>query len=147
MVYFKFLSEITDIGLRINFKESGVKFTRWITRFSDGHCRPNDVKKYKVLKFELVMLGRNLARKWGGRIIQKKTCMLFKQILNRVTISVTGPGDCRSQTVTVFNYGILQCYISYYITLCLYIGCCSSSQTVVVKATENPRLLTCNIAW
>ena len=38
MVYFKFVSEITDIGLRISFK-------------------------IQVLKFELVMLGR----KWGGK--------------------------------------------------------------------------------
>ena len=34
MVYFKFLSEITGIGLRISFKASGVKFARWIKRFS-----------------------------------------------------------------------------------------------------------------
>ena len=57
MEYFKFLGEITDIGLRISFKASlldGSIFFR--------HWRPNDVKEIQVLKFEPVMLGR----KWGG---------------------------------------------------------------------------------
>ena len=45
-----FLSKITDIGLRISFKESGVKFARWIQTFSP--------LVGKVLKFQPVMLGQ-----------------------------------------------------------------------------------------
>ena len=71
MEYFKFLSEITDIGLRISFKESGVKFTRCIEKIL--HWRPNDVKEIQVLKFEPVMLGR----KWGGGNIPKKLAIQF----------------------------------------------------------------------
>ena len=48
MVYFKFLSEITDIGLRISFKESGVKFTDGSKDFR--HYRPNDVKEIQRFK-------------------------------------------------------------------------------------------------
>ena len=48
MVYFKFLSEITDIGLRISFKESGVKFTDGSKDFR--HYRPNDVKEIRSFK-------------------------------------------------------------------------------------------------
>ena len=48
MVYFKFLSEITDIGLRISFKESGVKFTDGSKDFR--LYRPNDVKEIQRFK-------------------------------------------------------------------------------------------------
>ena len=66
MVYFEFLSEITDIGLRISFKESGVKFTDGPNFFC--HYGPNDVKEIQSLKFEQVMSGR----KWGGKKYPKK---------------------------------------------------------------------------
>ena len=66
MVYFKFLSEITDIGLRISFKESGVKFTDGSKDFR--HYRPNDVKEIQSFKFEPVMSGR----KWGWEEISQK---------------------------------------------------------------------------
>ena len=59
MELFKFYSEITDIGLRISFKESGVKFTEGSKDFRH--------KKFKVLKFEPVMSGR----KWGVEISPK----------------------------------------------------------------------------
>ena len=48
MVYFKFLSEITDIGLRISFEESGVKFTDGSKDFR--HYLPNDVKEIQSFK-------------------------------------------------------------------------------------------------
>ena len=69
MVYFEFLSEITEIGLRISFKESGVKFTPWIKRFSPLAAQWCE----KVLKFKQVMLGL----KWGGKKHSKKTGMLI----------------------------------------------------------------------
>ena len=73
------LGETTDIGLRISFKESGVKFTLWIRRFF--HWWPSGGGEIQVLKFEPVMLGPKGGG--GGINIPRKEILHLAQILHQ----------------------------------------------------------------
>ena len=75
MVYFKFLSEITDIGLRISFKESGVKFTDGSKDFRHYQPNLNDVKEIRSFK---IRTGDVRPQVGGGRNIPKKPVTALK---------------------------------------------------------------------
>ena len=97
MVYFKFLSEITDIGLRISFKESGVKFTDGSKDFR--HYRPNDVKEIQSFKIRTGDVrpqvgGEEISQK--NRYTQKYAILiLFTAIGNTFSLeSYQFPSDC-----------------------------------------------------
>ena len=96
MVYFKFLSEITDIGLKTSFKESGVKFTDGSKDFR--LYQPNDVKEIQSFK---IRTGDVRPQVGGEEICQKnRYIVIYSVTKNLPALALAHSGSQASLTRT-----------------------------------------------